>query len=385
MSYHYSYAYMQKFKKLILTVSLIISFNSLFAQAYYSDFDDAQAASHLTVTNPAGTLCIAPSVTNSTNLTNKSQLDYAKIVGVLSVPLLCSPSTYKLKMDLNLGALSFLPPGFATGVRLKTSALLTAAVLGSNITINTYLNGTLAETKTNNQLLGISALALDADEVIYFITTKPFNKVELVLGTSIIKLGLLFEIDIYHAFAATNVVLPVSVSNVKGAVSGNNATLMWTANNEIDVDRYEIERSVDGKNFQLAGTVIPKPGTNAIKQYSFAQTLVLSGNYYYRIKSIDKNGSFTYSYQVAINFTSGKKITAYPTLLRSGEKLWIQTADATELLIEIYDMLGKRILLQKNATAGLTSITTPQLMPGSYILKATNATGDKYQTKFLIK
>lgn len=101
-----------------------------------------------------------------------------------------------------------------------------------------------------------------------------------------------------------NLVLPVKLVYFNGYKKGNEVQVVWETAEELNVSRYEVEQlnSVT-KNWDAKGTVYAKGG-NSGSSYSFNDVPnVNSGKYLiYRLKMVDKDGKFTYSSLVKINF-----------------------------------------------------------------------------------
>ncbi len=74
--------------------------------------------------------------------------------------------------------------------------------------------------------------------------------------------------------------------------------LDWTTSHESNIDKFELEKSVDGIYYKSIGTVKAKENTTAKTNYCFQdknQTLPLPDILYYRLKQIDLNGKYVYS------------------------------------------------------------------------------------------
>ncbi len=104
--------------------------------------------------------------------------------------------------------------------------------------------------------------------------------------------------------------LPVSLINFAGIKEGAINRLSWTTTTETNNAGFSIERSADGRNFSTLSYVASKAengnSTNTIN-YSFNDVRTLSGNNYYRLKQVDKDGRATYSSIVLIK---GDKVRA---------------------------------------------------------------------------
>src|SRR6266496_3165128 len=76
--------------------------------------------------------------------------------------------------------------------------------------------------------------------------------------------------------------------------SNNKVVLNWTAFSNETIDRFEVERSFDGKNFTTAGLVF---GTEKMgkENFTFYETIDYQDKIFYRLKMYDKNESASYS------------------------------------------------------------------------------------------
>ncbi|MFN7116869.1 MAG: Ig-like domain-containing protein [Saprospiraceae bacterium] len=105
------------------------------------------------------------------------------------------------------------PAGTRTGFVVSVGGGLLDAAALSAFQIRTYLNGTLQETATTaNNLLTANVLAGSGNrQRISFVTTQPFDEVELLAGN---VLGLLSSIQVYYAFEENAANCPNTSSDV---------------------------------------------------------------------------------------------------------------------------------------------------------------------------
>lgn len=89
--------------------------------------------------------------------------------------------------------------------------------------------------------------------------------------------------------------LPVKLVSFQVRRSTKGNLLTWTSESEDNFDRYEVEKSSDGKNFSL---IAKRNG--GFKNYSHAD-FNFSNDAFYRLKMVDKNGFFSYSKIIAIS------------------------------------------------------------------------------------
>lgn len=168
-------------------------------------------------------------------------------------------------------------------------------------------------------------------------------------------------------------VLPVTIVNLKAQQQGNIIKVDWSSLTEINVGSYEIQRSLNGRDFSTIGSVVAKNNGTSQTSYTFNDLKPAIGNNYYKVKVTDEDGQKTYSNIVSVNVNSDKTITlVYPVPAR--DVLHIQTnGNASFSLI---DQSGKILLMQNingNGTINISGITN-----GFYYLKNnTNSTLQK--------
>ncbi len=175
--------------------------------------------------------------------------------------------------------------------------------------------------------------------------------------------------------------LPLNLLNFSASVSSGNTRLFWQTDNQADVDRFEIERSaVNASGFTVVGTV---PVNNSVSgSYSFtdlnARNYIAKG--YYRLKVIDKDGRFTYSRIVLVNFGSELAVAIRPNMVSAGEPIFVLTSSSSVNSIytgTLYNQAGQVIETWKSVIGINKQIETTTLAKGMYMLKLVHESGIK--------
>ena len=104
---------------------------------------------------------------------------------------------------------------------------------------------------------------------------------------------------------------PVTLISFSAKASNQTSVLAWQTTSEVNLDRYEIQRSIDGVNFQTLGTVKAN-NISGVFNYSFTDKSPSFGANYYRILSRDLDGSSALSKIEAVNFGSAVSVSVYP-------------------------------------------------------------------------
>lgn len=116
----------------------------------------------------------------------------------------------------------------------------------------------------------------------------------------------LFAAGFILALSASLVLAGAIVSEFRGEPARNKVTLKWTAEAEINLKAFEVERGLDERTFEKIATVEAKGNPTAKTDYSYEDNTVFKSTarvYYYRLKIIDRDESFTYSNTIHVNPT----------------------------------------------------------------------------------
>jgi hypothetical protein len=162
------------------------------------------------------------------------------------------------------------------------------------------------------------------------------------------------------AFELNGVTLAVKSLHFTGAFCKPYICLQWNTVNEENTFQFLVQRSGDGNNFKnITDVSATGPGNNT---YSAVDKSPLRGQNLYRLKVLDKDGSFTYSAIVKLNAAAGK-ITITPNPAR--DFIFIQSE--TILSIQLLAADGKTIKQWVPVSTGKYSIAG--VPPGNYFLR----------------
>jgi hypothetical protein len=177
------------------------------------------------------------------------------------------------------------------------------------------------------------------------------------------------RITVYYDF----VVLPVKLTNFFAKKNKGAVDLSWVANDESNMNSYEVEKSVDGKNFTAFDNIAGR-NQSFTTNYSSTDIKPYKGLNYYRLKMTESTGRVIYSRIVTVHFSSGNNVLIYPNPWTKGTPLNITNANGDEVRADFYSMAGN--LLGSVVSAGNTINTTPILnAKGLVMYKLTNKEG----------
>ena len=186
--------------------------------------------------------------------------------------------------------------------------------------------------------------------------------------------------------------LPLTLLNFNGSYSNKKSVLNWTTQSEVNVDHFEVERSIDGVTYIKVGSVMAK-GTNASSNnYQLTEDMMnVSGTlFYYRLKSVDKDGKFTYSNIISLKAVEKmfNQISIVPNPLTSANGIIkINTTSKGTADIKVVDFAGRIVMLQKvtlfEGINVLPITNIRQLASGVYSLQLFKG-GEIFNTKFIV-
>lgn len=139
--------------------------------------------------------------------------------------------------------------------------------------------------------------------------------------------------------------LPVELLFFDASINNEVVEIDWATAAEIDNEKFEIERSIDGETFEKIGEIEGKGDSNKRIDYSFDDisfSSVFSENVYYRLKQVDYDGEFEYSEIARVNKPLEKEtLSVAPNPYSSSFDLKFVAQQTEKIAIRVLDMNGK--------------------------------------------
>lgn len=171
-------------------------------------------------------------------------------------------------------------------------------------------------------------------------------------------------------FVANNAcatILPVDILIFYAKKEENAIELNWKTASETENDHFEIERSTDGKRFQLIGVVDGNGTTHEVTSYRFTDYENLEGLSYYRLKQYDYDGDWEYSPVIAFN--SAVSSSSNLNLRSFGDVLQADWSTKHDFIsYSLYDSFGNE--LERNLSNKNDIISISKLKKGIHLFKA---------------
>ncbi|MBD2714940.1 T9SS type A sorting domain-containing protein [Microvirga sp. STR05] len=167
--------------------------------------------------------------------------------------------------------------------------------------------------------------------------------------------------------------LPVELRSFSARNTGGTVQIVWTTATEKNSDSFLIERAGESKEFVPVTSVAAAGSSQTLRSYSAIDRKPLAGNNYYRLKQIDKDGTFAYSPVVNVLLAGIDKqdLNAYGTSSRLN--IQVNTPAVCQML-RVMDSMGRVVYTENmpTSTTGVVSREVPLSSTGSgvYIVQA---------------
>lgn len=109
-----------------------------------------------------------------------------------------------------------------------------------------------------------------------------------------------------------NALLAANKLDLSASLVNNDVKIKWNTVSELNVSKYFVERSTDNKNFTTVGTASSKGNGNFSYQAADNIDELAAVKVYYRIKTVDNNGSTRYSVTVSVTTKGLAKMNITP-------------------------------------------------------------------------
>jgi hypothetical protein len=150
--------------------------------------------------------------------------------------------------------------------------------------------------------------------------------------------------------------------------SSNTVLVSWKTEQEINSDRFELQRSFNNSPFETVATILSKnSNSNTAQFYTFTDPNSLAGVSLYRIKMIDKDNSFSFSNVQLVKGTgSTSDFTVFPNPSNGNAKITIADLNESKKVM-VFDYLGR--VVRQTSFANGNSVDITNLQKGGYIIK----------------
>ncbi|MBY0477813.1 MAG: T9SS type A sorting domain-containing protein [Chitinophagaceae bacterium] len=183
--------------------------------------------------------------------------------------------------------------------------------------------------------------------------------------------------------------LPATGVNLKAVLNGTDVVLTWKTVSEINSKEFEIERSADGVNYTRIASKNAAGNSFSEISYSFTDAAMAKPVYFYRLKLVDNDRSYTYS-NVAVVRKSGssKEIKTFPNPMAAQLNIEFNKAKGS-YVISMFNQAGQEVRTIRafiDNDVQYVNISRGTLTAGTYAVRITNIiTGEVSAQKVIIQ
>lgn len=168
-----------------------------------------------------------------------------------------------------------------------------------------------------------------------------------------------------------NSALPVTLSSFAVQKLGEKVKIAWITEQESNSLHFIVEHSTDGRLWQNIATVAAAGNSSVRNYYTAYDDNPANGINYYRLKQVDKDGSYQYSSIKNIVFDVAYRIVTAPNPAKDVLHVYIYS-NAVQANIQLMDGAGK-VIRNINTDEPHTVIDIKGLSKGLYFVKVTDS------------
>ena len=187
-------------------------------------------------------------------------------------------------------------------------------------------------------------------------------------------------------------IVPVELTSFAANVNDGNVQLNWSTATEINNQGFEIQRKSGNTEFAKVGYVGGHGTTTEIQSYSFIDSKVASGEYTYRLKQIDFDGSFEYSDEVNVDVTAPLEFALdqnYPNPFNPSTVIKYSIPTDGFVTLDVYNLLGEKVASLVNSVqkAGRYELTfdASKFASGVYVYSLRSGSFNAVKKMILMK
>jgi hypothetical protein len=169
--------------------------------------------------------------------------------------------------------------------------------------------------------------------------------------------------------------VPVELTSFTGSIKNNSVILQWKTATEVNNYGFEVERKCKD-SWEKIAIINGNGNSNSPKEYFYTDKRPLGGSkFQYRLKQIDNDGQFEYSYIVEVELvpTEYALYQNYPNPFNPTTIIRYQLPKESKVVIKIYNILGAEAMeiLNEQKEAGIyeAEFNAENLSSGTYIYR----------------
>gem|GEM_PF-1681617 len=268
-----------------------------------------------------------------------------------------------------------LPPGYSLSA-------------DTGITVNTYGNGSssVSNITVSNGVLSAQANIAPNSEITLRLNGTISNTTagQSIRNTVKISTNSIQDADTTNnadtVYTLVQAPLPVTLSYFQATPDAGDVLLRWATGMEINCDRFEIERSTDGRYFTSIAMVKSEGDHQGQRLYELKDNKALeqpAAMLYYRLKQTDRDGRSEYSTIRQLAVRHADAFALYPIPFSNALRLQVQAAENGQATVNFYSADGRCVYrsvyaIKKGANDLALDEAAVSLPAGVYFLEYIN-------------
>jgi len=167
-----------------------------------------------------------------------------------------------------------------------------------------------------------------------------------------------FDVSGYDVILFYSVVpIPVELASFTATAKNGFVNLKWETSTETNNKGFFIERKASGFNWNVIGFVDGHGTTMLVNKYTYSDTISSAGQYYYRLRQVDFDGTEKTTNQVNVwlsGYFDFSLMQNYPNPFNPSTTISYSIPNDSKVKISVYSLNGQLVkeLVNKNQTAG---------------------------------
>jgi uncharacterized repeat protein (TIGR01451 family) len=242
----------------------------------------------------------------------------------------------------------------------------TAAVTDNGIRNAVITGGTLPAGTTIDPSTGLIYVS-DASQLANTRTATPYT---VTVTTTDVYGGVTTQAV---TFTIGSSPLPVELAAFEArAINNLDALLSWTTASERNNDHFDVERSMNGRDFVKVSEVAGQGSKTSPTSYTSTDAGIgrqASGLVYYRLKQVDRDGTSSYSPVRTVAFTKqAPAISLYPNPATTATALDLNLLPAGIYQVTVLDATGRKVRSEQLVAGLIHSLDVRELATGTYFV-----------------
>lgn len=217
-----------------------------------------------------------------------------------------------------------------------------------------------------------------------------FGAISTSVTSGLRQHSLYFKDFTYNNFSNNLVTLPVRLYSFTASLTNNKVDLKWVTASEINVNRFIVEKSIDGSTFTTLNTIFANGNTTEKTNYNLLDNININqaGIIYYRLRSVDMDGkselSDTRIIRISKQVEKAVSIVTYPNPVSNEVRITIPTNwQNKKVVYEIINQSGGIVKRTETTSSSQTEVMNVSNFTSGFYIVRVNQAGQTVQQKII--